>query len=278
VLVVGSLPWWPALAAVVSRAWSEARRDRTTAFLWGWIVLNVVFFTLCHSKLPTYVLFAFVPLSLLAGRAITDRDGDAPVAGVVRWSSRVTGMVQAAAFGVAAFVPLLAPVRASLATVAAVLAVGVVLLWRGRWGAWAVASVAASAVLLVTLLGWGAPWIERMTSTRAPAAAVVAAMQPGEALLCERFLVRGLTYYSRLTPVVLAGSPRPYFTPHPLPIVVGADGLGAFVRERGRALCLIETRSWRHYRDGVPAGWTARQLLGGEKSLFLIEPAAAAAR
>ena len=272
VLVVGSLPWWPALAAAVGRARSEMRRDRTVAFLWGWVASGVAFFTLAHSKLPTYVLFAFVPLALLAGRVIADRGGDPPVAGASRWAARVSGIVQAAAFGAAAFVPLLAPVRLSLAAVAALLAVGVVLVWRERWSAWAVSSAAASATLLVTLLVWGAPWIEGMTSTRAPAAAVAAAMQPGEALLCERFLVRGLTYYSRLSPVVLAGSPQPYFSPHPLPIVVGPAGLAAFVREHGRALCLIETRTWRHYRDGVPAGWSARALLGGDKSLFLIEP------
>ena len=274
VLAVGCLPWWPALAAAVSRAWSEVRTDRTAAFLWGWIATGVAFFTLAHSKLPTYILFAFVPLSLLVGRAIADRDGEVPVAGAVRWSSRLTALVQAAVFGAAVFVPLLAPVRLALAAVAMVLAAGAVLLWRGHWTAWAVSTVAASATLIVTLLAWGAPWIETMTSTRTPAAAVAAALQPDEALLCERFLVRGLTYYSRLTPVVLAGSPKPYFSPHPLPVVVGADGLATFVREHGRALCLIETRTWRHYRDGVPAGWTATPLLGGEKSLFLIQPSA----
>ncbi len=275
VLVVGSLPWWPALAAVASRAWRDVRDARGGAFLWGWIATSIAFFTICHSKLPTYVLFAFVPLALLAGRAIADFDMPDRFGRRAR-APRVTALVQAAVFAAAACVPILAPVRVSLAIVAAVLAAGALLLWRGRWTAWGVSTIVASGVLVATLLTTGSAWIETITSTRAPAAAVAAAIRPGEALLCERFLVRGLTYYSRLVPTVLAGSPKPYFSPHPLPVVVGAEGLSRFVREHGRALCLIETRTWRHYRDGVPAGFTATPLFGGEKTLFLIEPSGGA--
>src|SRR5262249_49709261 len=138
--------------------------------------------------------------------------------------------------------------------------------------AWMATTTAASAALLVALLSSAAPWLESMTSTRAPAAVVTGVLAPGEPLLCERMLVRGLTYYSGATPVVLARSPRPYFSPHPLPVVVGPEGLAAFVREHRRALCLIETRTWPSFASGVPRGWTAKPLLGGEKSLFLIEP------
>jgi 4-amino-4-deoxy-L-arabinose transferase-like glycosyltransferase len=268
VLTVGSLPWWPSLAATVTRFRAESRRDPTVAFLWGWILSSVAFFQLAHSKLPTYVLFAFVPLALLAGRTIMDPDG--PLTRSVRVASRGAGVLQVLVFCAAAFVPLLAPVRMALLLAAVLLAVGVGLLWRDRWAAWATSTALASAVLLVALLTTGAPWIESMTSTRAPAAAVAAALAPGEPLVCERFMVRGLTYYSGLTPTVLSRNPRPYFSPHPLRVIVGPEGLTAFVREHGRALCLVETRAWPTFAAGVPAGWSVTPLLQGERSLFRI--------
>jgi hypothetical protein len=131
-------------------------------------------------------------------------------------------------------------------------------------------------VLLAALLTAGAPWLETLTSTRAPAAAVTAARQPGEALLCERFLVRGLTYYAHATPDVLARDAHPYFTPHPLPVIVGPGGLAAYVEAHGGALCLVETKAWPAFAAGVPAGWRATPLLSGTKSLFRIEPPAVA--
>ncbi|HUK62531.1 MAG TPA: hypothetical protein VLV15_04330, partial [Dongiaceae bacterium] len=233
---------------------------------------SLVFFTLAHSKLPTYMLFAFVPLALLAGRAIVNHATEAPRAGAVRTGTRVAAVLQVLVFAAAAFVPLLAPVRGVFALVATVLAVSVALLWRERWSAWVATTAAASVVLIVALLSVAAPWVESMTSTRAPAATVAAALTPGAPLLCEKTLVRGLTYYSGTRPVVLTRNPRPYFSPHPLPIVVGADGLGAFVREHGRTLCLVETSAWPRFAAGVPQGWTAKPLLGGGKSVFLIEP------
>ena len=276
VLLVGSLPWLPAVAAALVRARSEMRREPTTVFLWGWIIANVAFFTIAHSKLPTYILFTFVPLALLAGRSIAGHPEDsAGLARSVRVSAVALAILQAAAFAIASTVPLLAPLRVALLGIAGLLAVGVALLWLGHWRAWTASTLAASMVLLVTLLTVGAPWIESRVSTRDAAAAVVANRKPGEALLAERFLVRGLTYYSRQTPVVLAGTPRPYFSPHPLPIVVGTEGLAKFVHEHSSTLCLIETSSWPKYSGFMAEGDSINLLWYGDKSLYRFERALA---
>ena len=274
VLVVGSLPWLPAVAAAVARARSEMRRDGTTVFLWGWLVANVAFFMVAHSKLPTYILFSFVPLALLAGRAIAAQHQDEPgLARTVKISAISVAVVQAIAFAIAANVPMLAPLRVPIAGIAALLSIGVVLLWLGHWRAWAASTLAASLVLLVGLLTVGTPFIESRVSTRDAAAVVLANRKPGEALLAERFLVRGLTYYSRQTPDVLAGSPRPYFSPHPLPIIVGPEGLANFIKQHPSTLCLIETRAWKRFAAGVSPGDSVTRLLEGDKSLFRIESA-----
>ena len=85
--------------------------------------------------------------------------------------------------------------------------------------------------------------------------------------------MRGLTYYSRQTPDVLAGSPRPYFSPHPLPIIVGPEGLANFIKQHPSTLCLIETRAWKRFAAGVSPGDSVTRLLEGDKSLFRIESA-----
>ncbi len=274
VLVVGSLPWLPAVAAAVARARSEMRRDGTTVFLWGWLVANVAFFMVAHSKLPTYILFSFVPLALLAGRAIAAQHQDEPgLARTVKISAISVAVVQAIAFAIAANVPMLAPLKLPISGIAALLSIGVVLLWLGHWRAWAASTLAASLVLLVGLLTVGTPFIESRVSTRDAAAVVLANRKPGEALLAERFLVRGLTYYSRQTPDVLAGSPRPYFSPHPLPIIVGPEGLANFIKQHPSTLCLIETRAWKRFAAGVSPGDSVTRLLEGDKSLFRIESA-----
>lgn len=274
VLVVGSLPWLPAVAAAVARARSEIRNDATSAFLWGWLLANLVFFMIAHSKLPTYILFTFVPLALLAGRAIAAHHQDEPgLARTAKISAISLAVVQAIAFAVAANVPLLAPLRLPIAGIAVLLAIGVVLLWLGHWRAWTATTLAASLVLLVGLLTVGTPFIESRVSTRDAAVVVVANRKLGDALLAERFLVRGLTYYSRQTPDVLAGSPRPYFTPHPLPIVVGPEGLANFIKHHPSTLCLIETRTWPKFAAGVSPGDSVTRLLDGDKSLFRIESA-----
>jgi len=275
VLAVGSLPWLPALVAACASLRAAWRRDPTAAYLWGWLIANLAFFTIARSKLPTYVLFAFVPLALLAGRAITASDATAPAP---RWGARIAALVQVDAFTVAALAPigvaLPPPVRAGLGAVAALLAIGSVALWRGRVSAWLGATVLAASALLVTLLAFGGTWLDDLTSVRTAARAIATARKPGEALIVERFLVRGVTYYARQTPVVLSRGPRPYWTQHPLPVVVGADGLREFVREHGGALCLVETRGWPVFATGVPTGWTATKLLDGQKTLVRIAPPA----
>jgi len=56
------------------RRWRELRQEaaRPILFLLGWAAWVFVFFTLSHSKLPTYFLPAVVPLSILMGRVWQD--------------------------------------------------------------------------------------------------------------------------------------------------------------------------------------------------------------
>ena len=76
VLAVGFFPWTPFLAGSFVRLWRSrtgAGPDHSQVFLWIWVALPVVFFSLSESKLPGYVLPVVPALALLVARE-WDRD------------------------------------------------------------------------------------------------------------------------------------------------------------------------------------------------------------
>ncbi len=70
-LILGTLPWWPALAWTMLRRKREpaaemaAPRTGVSLLLWMWFGIPFVVFCLAQSRLPAYVLPLFLPLSLL---------------------------------------------------------------------------------------------------------------------------------------------------------------------------------------------------------------------
>lgn len=70
-LILGSLPWWPALwrglrATVSKGTLRRLHQQRAAAyFLLLWLVLPLIVFCLSQSRLPLYVLPLFLPLALL---------------------------------------------------------------------------------------------------------------------------------------------------------------------------------------------------------------------
>ncbi|GLQ45332.1 hypothetical protein GCM10007862_03830 [Dyella lipolytica] len=78
-LVLGSLPWWPALirglrsalSADKWRAWKS--QHSVELFLLMWFLIPFIVFCLAQSRLPLYMLPLFLPLSLMLALALRDR-------------------------------------------------------------------------------------------------------------------------------------------------------------------------------------------------------------
>ena len=69
VILVGLLPWTPAVPAAILRAWkAPAEGFKLDRFLVIWAAVVVVFFSASHSKLPGYVLPAVPAILLLFAR------------------------------------------------------------------------------------------------------------------------------------------------------------------------------------------------------------------
>jgi 4-amino-4-deoxy-L-arabinose transferase-like glycosyltransferase len=68
-LLVGLVPWSVFLGPVLWHAGQSTRDDRAPAcFLWVWVGVYFVFFSLSATKLPNYTLPAFPPLAVLTAR------------------------------------------------------------------------------------------------------------------------------------------------------------------------------------------------------------------
>jgi len=78
VLAVGFFPWTPFLAGSITRLLRRrgGSADNARIFLWIWVALPVVFFSLSESKLPGYILPVVPALALLVAldweRALSD--------------------------------------------------------------------------------------------------------------------------------------------------------------------------------------------------------------
>lgn len=71
-LVLGSLPWLAAAVPRLRERWkSHAAMPDELRFLWFWLALPLLVFSLSRSRLPLYLLPLFVPISLLLGRALS---------------------------------------------------------------------------------------------------------------------------------------------------------------------------------------------------------------
>jgi 4-amino-4-deoxy-L-arabinose transferase-like glycosyltransferase len=244
VLAGGSIPWMPALAALASPARRRAMWDDTSRFLGSWGLLCLAFFTLAQSKLPSYVLFLFVPLALLIGRALDLLLRAEGRSRPETWVMGALGLAQVVPFIVAPRIPPYHLLAFPLGLVAACLAIALVLQTRRISLGWIAASASSSIVLLVVCLTWAGPSVDAILSSRSLSREIMGELRPSETLMASPLLARGVFYYTRRPVTVLSDRARPFYTPHPLPIVNGFRGLDTYLDRGGSLLCATSGRDW----------------------------------
>lgn len=257
-LLLGMLPWMPLALSAMVRGWRMAQENRGVLFVLCALVPSLVFLTAAQSKLPSYGFFLYPPFALLMGHVL-DRWLEAGLVG--RWEKIYAGaiaVVQGMALVVA---PLVAPQHREALPYAAIisvpLAAAAVLLLLGRVRAWAAASVVASATVIAVAFTGLAPVLEARVSSRTIGEAIKSYRRPGEPVVTVKFMVRAIAYYNHEAPAaVFHGNDHPWFSPHPVKVLVssgdnGYAGLANFAAEHGSVLVAAQPSDLKNLTEPV---------------------------
>jgi len=243
-LLLGSIPWMPAVVLAIRRAFANFRADEAVLFHWCWLLTSLVFLTIAQSKLPSYGFYLFVPLAVIVGRSL-DLLLERGFASIGERRLIVgLAILQCVTVLVMPFVKAAKAFTFPIALVTICLAVGLIFLLQKRLASWVLASAVASLALLAGALTKALPAVEAESSARPVARALLLEHRPDEPVVSGKFLVRGIIYYTRLPVSVLANNPHPFWADHPIPIIVGKKGLRAFAAQYPSALFALRKSDW----------------------------------
>jgi 4-amino-4-deoxy-L-arabinose transferase-like glycosyltransferase len=263
-LLLGSIPWMPAVVLAIRRAFANFRGDPALLFQWCWLLTSLLFLTIAQSKLPSYGFFLFVPLAVIVGRSLdlllergfaSVGERRLVISLAILQCITVLVLLVLSTPALHALVPALpfvkeaAPFTLPIILVTICLSVGVVFLLRKQLATWLLTSAVASLALLAGALTQALPAVEAESSARPIALAMKAAQRPDEPLISGKFLVRGIIYYTRQPVSVLASNLHPFWADHPLPIIVGKKGLRTFTAEHPTALLGLRKSDWTSIAD-----------------------------
>ncbi|WP_395738552.1 ArnT family glycosyltransferase [Prosthecobacter sp.] len=255
--VGGNLPWIPLLIAAVVRTVKGLKTDKRLLYLTCWFVPNIIFFTICNSKLPTYTFFLFVTLALIMGHTLDQWISQGFRSKGERILVATLVVLQTAlVIGAGPVISLILPPKESnvfikdlvpvIYILAGIISIPMVLMLKQRIAAWAGSTVMVTAGL-VLLMQYGVnDKIPMYTSTRDIAAEAEKVRKPGEPIISSSFIARAVTYYTGSMPsgvVYFSVDPNklhPYFTAHP-PLHMLRNGVGVqeFAKDYSSILCIF---------------------------------------
>jgi 4-amino-4-deoxy-L-arabinose transferase-like glycosyltransferase len=238
VFLLGLLPWTP-LLAILGR--NRARFATEWRFALAWLVPGVVLLTGAHSKLPSYPAPLFAALPLALALALDGLEGD-----------RVRSLAAAVGcglFGLGAAVALPAlralpeEFRAWLATgvlgLAAALLAGAALFALRRPRAALLAAIALQVAVLGALGATVPAGLDDRLSIRTLAVAAAERAAADQPILADRLFARGVHYFTEHDVLVVAKTRQPFWSAHPLAVLVGDDEVEAYVAARAEVVGVV---------------------------------------
>lgn len=232
VLILGFFPWTALLFQTIKASLQakDKKEYDTLLFLNSWAVFIFLFFSLSNTKLLTYILPLYPPLSMLVGWYLEQLRNDYRPAGAgLVWPALLTVLSLLLAAGMLMGINLMPAAGNGAVCLVLVLILMTLAVWyflykrsisQALWGQ-AVAMVAVS-VILVTLLF---PPLAGRFNTRDTAQAFLAAYDGQSPVYVQEFLHPGFTFYTDVYGQEIDSSAE-------LRKAISADGPAYFVLEQ----------------------------------------------
>ena len=242
-IIAGVFPWSFYLLPAGYRSVKSLReKDGCTAFLILWIVLVFMIMHMAQSKLASYILPLFPAVAILLGRyftQVTEKKDDvflqrSIIFGSYVMSSALFIAAMAALFlsrRYESFVPDKGPVI--MLMILAVFGSAVILfLNRSRHHMKTIVATASiTAIVLISAL-YGHRYAEPWVSCKAISDVFNQIAPPGVKVLCSKFYLRGIRFYTDRETSVIDINGKGFFSPHPVEYLNSDDKVLAFLNRQ----------------------------------------------
>ncbi len=282
-LIGGTLPWIPltlcALWETARKGLNKLRESSGLLFILCWLIPSYLFMNLAQSKLPSYIFFLLVPVSLIAGKTLARwmTEGFGPKE---RWVVVAFTLVQAVLL--LGYVPFYydnaRPYIPQLLALGLPLAIAGILAVRRSVFGWVCAASVFNFVLIFIAFFWIEKELEATVCSKEISEIAKQLRKPNETLISSSFLGRATNYYFREKPAAifvpsaknLDGKRKynfrpfyPFYSYHALRQVTVEEGLGEFVDSQGTVICIAEKSDFNRLNNSEHSSVRGRcELLG----------------
>ncbi len=225
----GMLPWCFLLFPAIHRGWQnwkDQKDSQSWGFLVCWIMLVFLIMQVAHSKLASYIFPAFPAIAIFIGYYLDDvleksKNSIPKVFQVVTMLMGVilVGAAVAAPIALNVYQSMIPEPLGVIVFGIAALALGAIIFWTSltkRWGAAIIAHAGVTLCVLIMLFLGKAnaePWV----SCRDITDIFKKIDQSDSTIICSKFYVRGVRFYTDRKTAVMDLNGSGFFSPHPIP-------------------------------------------------------------
>jgi len=253
-MIAGMFPWSLFVAAALAFLPKKIRRQKGAAypFFACWICVTFLVFQVAHSKLISYIFPAFPALALIAGDFIYDKDA-------ADKRSRLPFFIAAAniimvllipvaiAVGIniekySAYLPTKIPFYCLIALFLALITAMALLLLRNK----PLKNVYAMALIMplfLCIIGYERDDINPYESSKAACEYLLKNYKVDNTILCSKFFVRGVRYYTDKEVAVIDVPGEQFFSPHPIPFLNSDQKVRGFLNSQAVTYCIVKRAS-----------------------------------
>lgn len=282
-VIFGTMPWtfflFPAVGLWYRRVRQRDHQETALLFLLAWLTGVFIFVQPAQSKLASYILPIFPAVVMVLAYYVEN-----VLASGSRWSFKCSGFAltaflfaAAVAAGVAAqkYKNFMPSTMTAFVFIVLLMVCGFFIarsLQQGKTShVLAAAPFVTLTVLMVAILV--KPYAEPWVSCRQICDLFNENAQTSPVVLSSKFYVRGVRYYTNHKVAVIDIAGKPFFSPHPIPMLLDDTAVDQFLRKQPVTFCVVKESDFTALKRIVANGGFSMVQLGdiGGKYLLKIE-------